>query len=302
MAIATTSTAGLVTLPDPPKDRPGKPVPERIAAMLSLVAVLAEYGRHLAETIEHRAIWRGFATIAQFFGTATMPVILAHIQRGLMRAVALERLLLRRATRGRDLAILARRMRAPRAEEPTAPQPEPTAPPAEPAAADPAAPQPAEALPAAQPEPPPVRRRVPEEPLTLDTLPSMAQVEAEVRRRPTGQTIVDICRDFGIAPSLCDGAFWNRVFTAIHCYRGSFSNIMLEMRRREKRFDHEHWQHPKLALPEQTRDDVWRVLGFRIGEPPVDPFRPEPAPGAPAPATAPSAPSAPVAAVATGPP
>jgi hypothetical protein len=306
MAIATTSTAGLVTLPDPPKDRPGKPVPERIAAMLSLVAVLAEYGRHLAETIEHRAIWRGFATIAQFFGTATMPVILAHIQRGLMRAVALERLLLRRATRGRDLAILARRMRAPRAEEPTAPQPEPTAPPAEPtappaepAAADPAAPQPAEALPAAQPEPPPVRRRVPEEPLTLDTLPSMAQVEAEVRRRPIGQTIVDICRDLGISPTLCDGTFWNRVFTAIHCYRGSFANIMLEMRRREKRFDHEHWQHPKLALPEQTREGVRRVLGFAIGEPPVDPFRPMSEPGAPATDTAPSVP---VAAVATGPP
>ena len=294
---AATTTPGLATLPDPPKDRPGKPVPERIAAMLSLVAVLAEYGRHLVETIEHRAIWRGFATIAQFFGTATMPVILAHIQRGLMRAVALERLLLRRATRGRDLAILARRMRAPRAEEPTAPQPEPTAPPAEPATEDPATPQPAEALAAEQPEPRPIHRRVPAEPLTLDTLPSMAQVEAEVRRRPIGQTIVDICRDLGISPSLCDGAFWNRVFTAIHCYRGSFSNIMLEMRRREKQFDHEHWQHPKLALPEQTREGVRRVLGFAIGEPPVDPFRPEP--DAPASVTTPSAPVAPAA---TGPP
>ena len=291
MAIATTSTAGLVTLPDPPKDRPGKPVPERIAAMLSLVAVLAEYGRHLAETIEHRAIWRGFATIAQFFGTATMPVILAHIQRGLMRAVALERLLLRRATRGRDLAILARRMRVRSAEAPTDPQPEP-------APADPATPQPAEALAAEHPASRPVRR-VPEEPLTLDTLPSMAQVEAEVRRRPIGQTIVDICRDLGISPTLCDGSFWNRVFMAIHCYRGSFANIMLEMRRREKRFDHEHWQHPKLALPEQTREGVRRVLGFAIGEPPVDPFRPMSEPGAPAAATAPSVP---VAAVATGPP
>src|ERR1700723_1657757 len=155
---AATITPGLATLPDPPKDRPGKPVPERIAAMLSLVAVLAEYGRHLAETIEHRAIWRGFATIAQFFGTATMPVILAHIQRGLMRAVALERLLLRRATRGRDLAILARRTRAPRAAEPTDPQPEPTAPPAEPAAAEPAVPQPAEGLAAEQPASRPARR------------------------------------------------------------------------------------------------------------------------------------------------
>src|SRR6202789_4166579 len=144
MATATTTPAGLATLPDPPKDRPAKPVPERIAAMLSIVAVLAEYGRHLAETIEHRAIWRGFATIAQFFGTATMPVILAHIQRGLMRAIALERLLLRRATRGRDLAILARRMRGERAAEPTAP-------PAEPPTADPVAPQPAEALAAEQP-------------------------------------------------------------------------------------------------------------------------------------------------------
>src|SRR6202021_3859280 len=109
MAIATTSTAGLFPLPDPPKDRSSKPVPERIAAMLSLVAVLAEYGRHLVETIEHRAIWCGFATIAQFFGTATMPVILAHIQRGLMRAIAPERMLLRRATRGGGLGVLARR-------------------------------------------------------------------------------------------------------------------------------------------------------------------------------------------------
>src|SRR6202789_3442140 len=137
MATATTTPAGLATLPDPPKDRPAKPVPERIAAMLSIVAVLAEYGRHLADTIEHRAIWRGFATIAQFFGTATMPVILAHIQRGLMRVVALEHMLLRRATRGRDLAILTRRMRAQPAEEPTATPAEPTD-----ARAEPTAPQP----------------------------------------------------------------------------------------------------------------------------------------------------------------
>src|SRR3984957_9307855 len=98
---AATTTPGLATLPDPPKDRPGKPVPERIAAMLSLVAVLAEYGRHLAATIEHRAIWRGFATIAQFFGTATVPVMQAHIHHGILRAFVLQQMLLRRATRGR---------------------------------------------------------------------------------------------------------------------------------------------------------------------------------------------------------
>ena len=292
MGTATTLTAGLATLPDPAMDRPAKPVPERIAAVLSVVAILTEYGSHLADTIEHRAIWRGFATIAQFFGTAAMPVILAHIRRGIMRAVALEHMLLRRAARGRDLAILARRVHARRAAEPTAP-------PAEPATTADAAPQPAEAPPAQQPASRPARRTGPEEALSLNSLPSMAQLEAEVRRRPIGRTIVDICRDLGISPSLCDGPFWNRVFMAIHCYRGSLGNIVVEMRRREKRFDKEHWKHPNLALPEQTREGVRRVLGFFIGEPPVDPFRPVPAPGAPASV---AAPSVPVAEAATGPP
>ena len=308
--------AGLATPPDPPRDRGGRPVPEHIAAMLSLVAVLADYGRHLAATIEHRALWRGFATIAQFFGTAHLPVIVAHIQRGIMRTAALQRMLLERARRGRDLVVLAPRRRVRRAAQPAAPLPDPAAPPA-------AGPQPA--APPPNPTPRPARGTLPPPPLTLDTLPSMADIEAEVRRRPVGQTIVDICRDLGIAPTLCDGRFWNRAFMAIRCYRGSFNNIMLEMRRREKRFDREQWRYPNLALPEQTAEGVRRVLGFLIGETPVDPHRPAPAPAVPAggplgeplvgppgaplgapvaaatpAAAAPSAP--PVAAAATGPP
>jgi hypothetical protein len=277
-------------LPDPTKDRAGKPVPEHIAAVLSVLSMLIEYGRHLTETVEHRAIWRGFATIAQFFGTAAMPVILAHIHRGLMRVLTLEQMLLRRAARGRDLAILARRNDARRAAQQAAPQ-------GEPAAAEPSGPHPVEAPPAEQPASRPARRTGPEEPLTLDTLPSMAQLEAEVRRRPIGQTIVAICRDLGISPSLCDGTFWHQVFMAIHCYRGSLNNIVLEMHRWEKRFDREHWKHPDLPLPEQTRDGIRRVLGFWIGAPPVDPFRPVPAQGALA---ALAAPSMPVVAAATG--
>ena len=292
MGTTTTLTAGLASLPDPPKDRPGKPVPEGIAAVLSILAVLTAYGRHLAETLEHRAVWSGFATIAQFFGTAALPVVLAHIQRGLMRAVALERMLLRRAARGRDLVILARRVRARRAKEPVATQ-------AEPAIADAAVPPPAEPPPAEQPAPPrPVSRPGPEEPLTLATLPSMAQVEAETFRRPVGQSIAAICRDFGISPTLCDGAFWNRVFMAIHCYRGSLGNLVLEMRRRAKRLDKEHWKYPGLPLPEETRAGVRRVLGFFIGETPVDPLGPVP-PGAPPPVAAPAVPVPPAA---TGPP
>jgi hypothetical protein len=320
MTTATTLPAGLASLPDPATDRTGKPVPERIAAVLSIVAILAEYGRHLAETVEHRALWRGFATIAQFFGTASLPVILAHIQRGLMRAVALERMLLRRAARGRDLTIRTRRMDEWRAAEPAAPQAEPAAappsappPPAQLSPAPPAHPSPSPAAhpspaqPAQQPAssasgrsgPDAAGRAGAEEPLSFDTLPSMAQLEAEVRRRPIGQSIVEICRDLGVSPSLCDGSFWHRVFMAIHCYRGSLGNVVLEMRRRETRFDKEHWKYPKLALPEQTREGIRRVLGFAIGERPVDPFRPALAPDAPATI---AGPIGQVAEAATGPP
>lgn len=119
----------------------------------------------------------------------------------------------------------------------------------------------------------------------------MAQIEAEVRRRPVGRTIVDICRDLGVSPGLCEGTFWNRVFTAIHCFRGSISNVVLEMRRREQVFDKNvQDRSPGLDWPEETREGIRRVLGFLIGEPLVDPFSAAPSPGAP------------VAAAATGPP
>ncbi len=296
MSHTATLTAGLVTPPDPARDRDGRPVPERIAEILDIAGILAAYGRHLADTIEHRAVWRGFATIAQFFGTAVIAVILPHLRRGIMRAVALERVLLARAARRRDLVILAPRVHAPRAAAP--PAPPPAEPPPEPLGASAAEPPPAEAPPA-QPPARPVRPIGLREPLTLDTMPSMEDIEAEVRRRPVGQTIADICRDLGVAPTLCEGGFWNRLFDAIRWYRGSLGNVVLDMRRREKLLEKEQDKHPNLGLPEQSREGVRRVLGFLIGEPPVDPYRPVAAPAAQAPV---AAPRAPVAAAATGPP
>ncbi len=71
--------------------------------LLAIVRILIGYGLHLAETLEHRAAARGFATIAQFFGTARVATIHARLCRGLLRAMALERVLLARAARGRDL-------------------------------------------------------------------------------------------------------------------------------------------------------------------------------------------------------
>src|SRR5487761_2756414 len=92
-------TADLPTPQGPQPDRAGKPVPEGIAAVLVLVRILLEYGRHLAATLEHRATARSFSVIAQFFGTAQVPAILARIARGILRATALEHVLLARAAR-----------------------------------------------------------------------------------------------------------------------------------------------------------------------------------------------------------
>ena len=262
---------GLATRPDPQPDQGGKPVPERIAVMLEIVQVLLGYGRHMAETIEHRALWRGFATIAQFFGTAAMPMILAHIQRGIMRAVALERVLLARAAHGRDLVILARRVHSRRGKPPVGP-PSP-----DPIAGPDAALQRAEAPATPEPAQRPSRHRSPKEPLTLANLPSMEEIEAEVRRQQPGQVLANIMSDFGVAPTLCEGTFWTQLFLAIRCYGGSLNKFLAEKRRREIRFEAEQWRHPKLGWPEETRDGVQRVLGFFIGDPPADPCRPEPA-------------------------
>src|ERR1700691_3767944 len=98
---AAPTTTDLSPQPAPPKDRPGKPVHARIAEILAIVSILASYGRHLAQTLERRAVTRGFATIARFFGTVAFDTILAHITRGLMRAIALQRILLHPAARGR---------------------------------------------------------------------------------------------------------------------------------------------------------------------------------------------------------
>src|SRR4029077_20285936 len=110
--------------PDPPQDQPGKttPVPEYIAALLYAVDMLLGYGRHLFATIRHRAAAPTFPTIAAAFGTSNLSTILAHLNRGILRAAALERFLLARAATGRDIKMVTRR---PRSDEP---QPAPAAP------------------------------------------------------------------------------------------------------------------------------------------------------------------------------
>ena len=195
-------------------------------------------------------------TIAQFFGTARVPAIRARLARGLLRAMALERVLLARAARGRDLVFYKPRDAAPPRRA--------TGPARQPAAARRTARR-RRARSAA-----PTRTKPP-----IPThLPTLAQLEAEIRRRPIGRALADICARPRHLPQPVRAAIsGSRSPARIMWYRGNLPRLMKEFRRREVRFcDTEADRNPALGWPEPTRDGIRRMLGFFIGEPPVTPF------------------------------
>jgi hypothetical protein len=218
-------------------------MPERIAGLLRVVRILLGYGRHLADTVMQRATAPSFTSVAACFGTLNLSVILAHLQRGILRAAALERVLLARAAAGRDIAFAG--ARTPRS-------------------------QPAPATPNTVPRSP---RRMSWDDLPEFDNPTQQQIERQVRRRPVGRTIVDICLDLGVVPGLCTGPFWNELFEIMQWYGGSVAALMRERCRREEAFAREQdrcrtpgWDWWRLG-----RDMVRQALGFFIGEEPVVP-------------------------------
>ena len=222
-------------------------MPPHIASVLALLHILLVYGRHLALTLDRRTAAGRFAVIAQFFGTARLPVIRARLARGILRIQALQRVLLARARRGRDLIWLKPRVRTPSKPQPPGQQ-----------TADQAEPPP--------PGPAPVRRPDPDAPPDPDHLPTLKQLEADIRRRPIGRTIADICRDFGVAPGLCHGPFWNAVFETLTFYRGNLPRLTKDFRRRQLAFEPEWDRDFRLGQPTRSRDAILSVLGFLIGE------------------------------------
>ena len=250
-------------------------MPARIAALLHTVRILLGFGRHLAETAQHRSASPDFNAIAACFGTGRLYAILAHLQRGLLRATALERVLLARAARGRDIPFTAPRERA------TATPAAPADPPAEPSA---------EANVARKAAPPPSRPAGWNDPELF--MPTLEDLEAQVRRRSLGRTLVDICLDLAVVPGFCTGPFWNELFDGIRLHGGSVATLMQEKARRQQAFCREQDGKPGSNWDwlEMGREALRRVLGCFIGEAADAAFDPV------------SQPYGPAAAVATGPP
>ncbi len=284
-----TATPCPASPPDPQPDLPGqtmsgRTMPARIAAMLHTVRILLGFGRHLVETAKDRSASTDFNAIAVCFGTSRLCTILAHLQRGLLRAAALERVLLARAALGREIQFVFPRERATTATATTTtlttPGDPPAAePPANPPAAELSAEAPAEQQADAAITPKPAR---PSRPFGWNDpelfMPTPEQLEAQVRRRPLGRTIVDICLDLAVMPGFCTGQFWNTLFDSIRLHGGSVAVLMLEKVRREEAFSEE--QDKKIGSnwdwQEMGREAFRRVLGFFIGEAVDDSFNPLP--------------------------
>jgi hypothetical protein len=202
---AVAQVAAPTTAPDPP--RAAIAMPAAIGRVLSVVRKLIDYGKQLAATVQQRAAAPGFALFARPLDAADLAVILARITNGLRRAAALEAMLCRRAARGRDLTPAPIRLPAARgpclARQTTPPD--------------------------AQPEPQPAD---PAQDPRLARLPTEEEIAAEVRRRPVGAVIADICSDLGIAPGHLDRAFWDELSGAIIIYGESLVGFLRDVHER----------------------------------------------------------------------
>jgi hypothetical protein len=156
------------------------------------VRKLIDYGKELAATLQQRATNADLAAVTLPFGTRDIALILARITRGLLLANALE---------GRLVELAAR---------PEAPPKPPRAP----AQHAPRAPRTTAARPGGETDP------------RLAPLPTPEQIAAEVRRRPIGAVIADICRDLGIIPT---HPLWQELSVAIIWHGGSFNRLFKDI-------------------------------------------------------------------------
>ncbi len=177
---------------DPPPDRSSgdAPVPDGIAGLLCLLRWIIGRGQQLAATLQQNAPGPDRSWFVFRYRTRDLAAVLTRIQRGLMLAAGLQDRLVRRAATGRDVAPVPLRDPQPR--------------------------QPGEG----EPQRKRTGRRICIVDLPLDRLPAAQEIAEELRYRPIGAILVDICRDLGILPGDLPGALQELLSDSILQYGG----------------------------------------------------------------------------------
>ena len=174
--------------PTPDHDPTAADKPGRFARALDLVRKLIEFGKELAAIVQQRTGKIDFPARACNFGTNDIELIVARITQGLLRARALEERLERIAPR-----LDAKPKATPAARKPHAV---------------------------------PSTRQVEAADARLAHLPTPERIAAEVRRKPIGAVIADICRDLGILP--CH-PLWREVQRALMQHGGNYAALVKDI-------------------------------------------------------------------------
>jgi hypothetical protein len=188
---------------DAPITSPTQDPQSRVGRLLELVRRLIDYGKELAATLTQSSVTPDPGATARAFGTRDIRLILARITLGLLRANALEARLVESAHP--DAAPAACGAPARRVDPRVTSEDRPRT-----AAA-------------------PATQRTSAAGLDLTHLPTPEQIAAEVRRRPIGTVIADICRDLGI---MADHPLWRKLNLAILTYGGSLVPLYKDIIRR----------------------------------------------------------------------
>ncbi len=162
-------------------------------ALLSLVRALIDYGKEFAATLHQRTAENPYFAVLNY-ATNDLALVMARVTRGLLRAAALEERLLRACGRAGP-------------DHRARPTTQPTTKPA----------------PQRSPRARPVAVPTPNDDNLLTQPPTPEEIAAEVRRRPIGAVILDICRDLAIRP---DHPLWRDIQDTVVKHGGSYIRLM----------------------------------------------------------------------------
>jgi len=123
---------------------------------------------------------------------------------------------------------------------------------------------------------PPAQSRVkskkihPDDPLHF-SMPTLKELESQVRRRSIGRTIAEICLDLGVTPSSCEGGFWNEFYLTLTDFGGKFEVVFAVLERRKATFQKERDKRPSIGNFEwcdRPKETIRKMLGYLLGASP----------------------------------
>jgi len=214
----------------------------RMTDSLILVVVLLFFWQALFAIVGAKGESPQFASIGVALGAHNLPVVLARIQRGMLRLLALDAYLYLRVKRGQEIPFVEPRAASAQTGKP---------------------------LPEAPAAPKSLRKRDLSYNPESAHIPTMEEMEAEVRRAPIGRTIARVGLDLGVVPAFCSEEMGNALLQVLEYYGGSLARLFAIRRKREIAFQEECDRRPdtwEWNWRDLRKDRRRQVLGYLIGE------------------------------------